>query len=143
MNMNINKKLRSDRKKMKRRENRKLKGKYLREHIIFNQTLVEESNTNNLSLEKEIDCLKLELKLLKDAFEKEKKMHQNCIKFKEQCLKVEIPKLKSESKEALISGNRFLRRDNVVELQSPEVVKEEYVEYIENDTVKSEPATVN
>ena len=140
MYTNINKKIRSDRKKMKRRANRKLKGKYLREHIIFDHPLVEESNTKNLSWEKEIDCLKLELQLLKDAFEKEKKMHENCIMFKEQCLKAEFPKLKKESKEALPSGNKFFRKDNDVdELQSPGVVKEEYVEYNENDTVKSEP----
>ena len=60
--------------------------------------------------------------------------------FKEQCLKVESPKLEKESKETLPSGNSFLRKDNdEVPLQSPWVVKEEYVEYNENDTVKSEP----
>ena len=60
--------------------------------------------------------------------------------FKEQCLKIEFPKLEKESKETLPFGNSFLRRDNdEVELQSPRVVKEEYVEYDENDTVKSEP----
>ena len=60
--------------------------------------------------------------------------------FKEQCLTIEFPKLEKESKETLPFGNSFLRRDNdEVELQSPRVVKEEYVEYetnVKNDTVK-------
>ena len=60
--------------------------------------------------------------------------------FKEQCLKIEFPKLEKESKETLPFGNSFPRRDNdEVELQSPRVVKEEYVEYetnVKNDTVK-------
>jgi len=58
--------------------------------------------------------------------------------FKEQCLKIEFPKLEKESKETLPFGNSFPRRDNdEVELQSPRVVKEEYVEYetyVKNDT---------
>ena len=59
--------------------------------------------------------------------------------FKEQ-VQVELQKLEKESKETLLSENSFLRRDkDEVELQSPRVVKEEYVEYDENDTVKSEP----
>ena len=63
--------------------------------------------------------------------------------FKEQCLKIEFPKLEKESKETLPFGNSFPRRDNdEVELQSPRVVKEEYVEYetnVKNDTVKFQP----
>ena len=138
--MNMNKKKRSDSKRMKSRANRKLKRKYLHEHVVFDQPLVEKSNTNNRCWEKEIDYLKLELKYLKDAYEKQKKTYENCYMFKEKCLKVEFPKLEKEPKETLPSGNSFLRRDNdEVELQSPWVVKEEYVEYDENDTVKSEP----
>ena len=55
--------------------------------------------------------------------------------FKEQCLKIEFPKLEKESKETLPFGNR--RDNDEVELQSPRVVKEEYVEY--ETYVKSEP----
>ena len=136
----MNKKKRSDWKRMKSRANRKLKRKYLRENVVFDQPLVEKSNTNNRCWEKEIDYLRLELKYLKDAYEKQKKLYENCVMFKEQCLKVEFPKLEKKPKEILPSGNSFLRRDNdEVELQSPRVVKEEYVEYNENDTVKSEP----
>ena len=66
-------------------------------------------------------------KCLKDAYEKEKKIYENCIMFREQCL----------------YGKSFLRRDNdEVPLQSPRVVKEEYVEYktyVKNEKVKSEP----
>ena len=59
--------------------------------------------------------------------------------FKEQ-VQVELRELEKESKETLLSGNSFLRRDkDDVELKSPRAVKEEYVEYEENDTVKSEP----
>ena len=138
--MNMNKKKRSDWKRMKSRANRNLKRKYLRENVVFDQPLVEKSNTNNRCWEKEIDYLRLELKYLKDAYEKQKKLYENCFMFKEQCLEVEFPKLEKKSKETLPSGNSFLRKDNdEVELQSPRVVKEEYVEYNENDTVKSEP----
>ena len=136
--MNMNKKKRSDWKRLKSRANRKLKrkAKYLHEQ----STLVEKSNTNNRYWEKEIDYLRLELKYLKDTYEIKKKLYENCFMFKEQCLKVESPKLEKESKETLPSGNSFLRKDNdEVPLQSPWVVKEEYVEYDENDTVKSEP----
>ena len=138
--MNENKKKRSDRRRMKSRANKKLKGKYLCVDREFDQLLVEKSNTKNQFLEKEIKCLRLKLKLLKDAYEKEKQIYENCIIFKEQCLKSEFPKLEKESKETQPSGNNFLRRDNdEVPLESPMVVKEEYVEYDENDTVKSEP----
>ena len=139
--MNMHKKKRNDWKKMKRKANSKLKrkAKYLREQ----STLVEKSNTNNRYWEKEIDYLRLELKYLKDTYEIKKKLYENCFMFKEQCLKVEFPKLEKESKETLPSGNSFLRRDNdEVELQSPRVVKEEYVEYetyVKNDIDKSEP----
>ena len=78
------------------------------------------------------------LKLLKDAFEK--KSNENCIKIKKQYLKADLAKLEFESKEALDSGNKILKINNDdVEKQSSKVVKEEYVEYAENDTVKSEP----
>ena len=145
--MNMNKKKRSDWRRMKSRVTRKLKRKFLREHresrSVFDQRLVEKSNNNKECLEKEIKCLRLKLKLLKDAYEKEKKIYENCIVFKEQCLKVEFPKIKKESKETLSSENSFLRRENdEIELQSPRVVKKEYVEYetyVENETVKSEP----
>ena len=74
--MNMNKKIRSDWKRMKWRVNRRLKRKYLCEvresRSVFDQLSVEKSNTNKECLEKEIKCLRLKLKLLKDAYEKEK-----------------------------------------------------------------------
>ena len=135
--MNMHKKKRNDWKKMKRKANSKLKrkAKYLHEQ----STLVEKSNTNNGYWEKEIDYLSLELKYLKDTYEIKKKLYENCFMFKEQ-VQVELRELEKESKETLLSGNSFLRRDkDDVELKSPRAVKEEYVEYEENDTVKSEP----
>ena len=70
-------------------------------------------------------------------------MYEDCIMFREQCLKVKFPKIEKESKETLASGNSFLRRGNdEVPLQHPRAVKEEYVEYktyVKNDKVKSEP----
>ena len=138
--MNENKKKRSDRRRMKSRANKKLKRKCLCVDRDFDQLLVEKSNTKNQFLEKEIKCLRLKLKLLKDAYEKEKKIYEDCIMFKEQCLKIEFPKLEKESKETLPFGNR--RDNDEVELQSPRVVKEEYVEYetnVKNDTVKFQP----
>ena len=121
------KKKRSDQRKMKRKANRKLKRIYLREK------------------EKEIKCIRLKLQSLKDTYEKEKKIYEDrIIMFKEQCLKVEFPKLEKKSKEISPSGDSFLGRDNVeVELQCPRVVKDEYVEYetfvkIETDKGRSQ-----
>ena len=140
--MHNNKKKRSDKKKIKRRENRKLKGKCLRKYreskFFLDQQLVEESNTFYLIQAKEIANLKQELKLLKDVFEK--KSNENCIKIKKKYFKADLAKLEFESKAALDSGNKILKVNNDdVEKQSPLVLKEEYVEYAENDTVKSEP----
>ena len=70
----MNKKKRSDSKRMKSRANRKLKRKYLHEHVVFDQPLVEKSNTKNQYWEKEMDYLRLELKYLKDAYETKKKI---------------------------------------------------------------------
>ena len=76
--------------------------------------------------------------MLKDAFEK--KSNENCNKIKKQYLKADLAKLEFESKEALDSGNKILKINNDdVEMQSSKVVKEEYVEYAENEKVKSEP----
>ena len=64
--MNMNKKIRSDWKRMKWRVNRRLKRKYLCEvresRSVFDQLSVEKSNTNKECLEKEIEGLKLKLK---------------------------------------------------------------------------------
>ena len=64
-NMNMNKKKRSDWKRMKNRANRKLKNTFLREHRSsrspFDQLLVEKSNSKKECLEKEINCLKMKL----------------------------------------------------------------------------------
>ena len=131
--LNMNKKKRSDAKKLKRKANKKLKRKYLWE--LRTQKSVYQC------LEEEINCLRQKLKFLTDSYEEEKKIYEECIMFKEQCLKLEFPKLEKEAKEILPSGNSFLRRDNEeVELPSPMVVKEEYVEYetyVENETAKS------
>ena len=140
--MHNNKKKRSDKKKMKRRENRKLKGKHLLKYretrSFLDKQLVAKSNTFYLIQAKEIANLKQELKLLKDAFEK--KSNENCTKVKKQYLKADLAKLEFESKEALDSGNKILKINNDdVEMQSSKVVKEEYVEYAENEKVKSEP----
>ena len=61
----MNKKKRSDWRRMKSRVTRKLKRKFLREHresrSVFDQLLVEKSNSKKECLEKEINCLKMKL----------------------------------------------------------------------------------
>ena len=67
-------------------------------------------------------------------------MHENCnIEFQNQNLKVQKGgnlKLKTP----ILHKNKILERDNdEVELSNPRVMKEEYVEYVEKNTFKSEP----
>ena len=71
---------------------------------------------------------------------KHRKLHENCnIEFQNQNLKVQKGgnlKLKTP----ILHKNKILERDNdEVELSNPRVMKEEYVEYVEKNTFKSEP----
>ena len=138
----------SDEKKKIRRMNRK---KFLQaiakrkqedreqDSSFLDQQLVKTPITFNQSQKMELDLLRLELKLLKDAYENHRKLHENCnIVFQNKNLKVQ--KGKNKSTASILYQNTVLKRDNdEVELSDPRVKKEEYVEYVEKDTVKPEP----
>ena len=146
-NMFSYKKMKADEKKRKRRMNRKKVLQPIqkrrqddREHISsLDHQLVKTSSIANQSHKMELDFLRLELKLLKDAYENHRKLHENCnIVFQNKNLKVQ--KGKNKSTASILYQNTVLKRDNdEVELSDPRVKKEEYVEYVEKDTVKPEP----
>ena len=148
-NMFSSKKMKADEKKRKRRLNRK---KFVRaigkcsQQNLDKQLVRKTSSTDSQSQKMELDLLILELKLLKDAYEKLKmkleirKLHANCILFQNQNLNVEVQKGENKSTAAILYENKILKRDNVeVELSNSRDLKEEYVEYVEKDSVKSEP----
>ena len=146
-NMFSSKKVRADEKKRKRRMNRKKMLQAIAKRrqeekgsSFLDQQVVKTSSTLSQSQKMEFDLIRLELKLLKDAYKKHRKLHENCnIEFQNQNLKVQKGgnlKLKTP----ILHKNKILERDNdEVELSNPRVMKEEYVEYVEKNTFKSEP----
>ena len=81
-------------------------------------------------LKQELDLLRQNIKLLKDAYEQEKKLNKNCIKCEKQNLNFEIKKGGKMPKKEFFSENKIF--------SNPRGVKEEYVEHVKIEPVKSE-----
>ena len=88
-NMFSYKKMKADEKKRKRRMNRKRRQDDRKHITSLDHHLVKTSSTANQSHKMELDFLRLELKLLKDAYEKHRKLHENCIVLQNQSFKVD------------------------------------------------------
>ena len=131
--MKVDKMQRSEKKKRKRRANRKrlsqAKGKHLQKY---------KDSRSDQQQSQELDLLRQNYKLLKDAYEKEKKL-KNCIGCKKQNLNFEIQKVEKKPKKEFLSENKILKRSaDEVEFSNHRVAKEEYVEFVKIDSVKSE-----
>ena len=68
-----------------------------------------------------------------------RKLNQNCIGCIKQNLNFEIQKVEKKPKKEFLSENKILKRSpDEDEFSNPGVVKEEYVEFVKIDSVKSE-----
>ena len=132
--MKVDKKERSEKRKMKRRANRKK----------LSQAIGKRLNKNRISRldqqqSQELDLLRLNVKLLKDAYEKVTKLNNSNFGCETQNLKFEIQKVDKKPKKEDLSENKIFKRSaDEVEFSNPRVVKEEYVEFVKVDSVKSE-----
>ena len=132
--MNVDKKIRSEKKKMKRRANRKKLSQAIGKRLKKNG-----DSRSDQQQSQELDLLRLNFKLLKDAYEKVRKLNQNCIGCIKQNLNFEIQKVEKKPKKEFLSENKILKRSpDEDEFSNPGVVNEEYVEFVKIDSVKSE-----
>ena len=134
--MKVDKKQRSEKRKINKKESRKKLSKAIEKRL---KKYRDSTSFLDQQLSQELDLLRLNFKLLKDAYEKERKLNKYCTGCKKLNLNVELKKVEKKPKKEFLSENKILKRSaDEVELSNPRVANEEYVECVKIDLVKLE-----
>ena len=133
--MKVDKKQRSEKRKMKNKESKKKVSKAIEKRL---KKYRDSTSFLDQQLSQELDLLKLNFKLLKDAYEKERKLNKYCTGCKKLNLNLELKKVEKKPKKEFLSDNKIHKSADEVELSNPSVVNKEYVECVKIDLVKLE-----